>query len=72
MMDETNNSSSGFNRPQWKCIKKVTGAFEGQLLCISLFTEGDSDPSVEQERKYADFTDLGAEPGFEALVTFVV
>ena len=28
---------------------------------MSFFTEGDSDPSVEQKRKYAAMTNLGAE-----------
>ena len=42
-MDETSSSSSGVNRPQWKRIKGVTGALEGQLLHMSFFSEGDSD-----------------------------
>ena len=35
----------------------------------SFFTEGDSDPSVEQKRKYAVMTNLGAESDFAALNT---
>ena len=34
---------------------------------MSFFTEGDSDPSVEQKRKYAVMTNLGAESDFAAL-----
>ena len=34
---------------------------------ISFFTEGDSDPSVEQKRKYTVVTNLGAESDFAAL-----
>ena len=33
----------------------------------SFFTEGDSDPSVEQKRKYAAMTNLRAESDFTAL-----
>ena len=36
---------------------------------MSFFTEGDSDPSVEQKRKYAVMTNLGAESDFAALNT---
>ena len=55
------------NRLQWKCAKEVTAALEQQLSCMSFFTEGDSDPSVEQKKKYAVLTNLGAESDFEAL-----
>ena len=34
---------------------------------MSFFTEGDSDSSVEQKRKYAVMTNLGAESDFAAL-----
>ena len=34
---------------------------------MSFFTEGDSDPSVEQKRKYAAMTNLRAESDFTAL-----
>ena len=34
---------------------------------MSFFTEGDSDPSVEQKRKYAAMTNLGAESDSAAL-----
>ena len=34
---------------------------------MSFFTEGDSDPSVEQKRKYAFMTNLGAESDFATL-----
>ena len=34
---------------------------------MSFFTEGDSDPSVEQKRKYAVMTNLGAKSDFAAL-----
>ena len=34
---------------------------------LSFFTEGDSDPSVEQKRKYAAMTNLGAESDSAAL-----
>ena len=33
----------------------------------SIFTEGDSDPSVDQKRKYAVMTNLGPESDFAAL-----
>ena len=36
---------------------------------MSFFTEGDSDSSVEQKRKYAVMTNLGAESDFAALNT---
>ena len=36
---------------------------------LSFFTEGDSDPSVEQKRKYAVMTNLGAESDVAALNT---
>ena len=67
MMDETNNSSSGVNRLQQECAKEITAVLERQLPCMSFFTEGDSDPSVEQKRKYAVLTNLGAESDFAAL-----
>ena len=34
---------------------------------MSSFTEGDSDPSVEQKRKYAVLTTFGVESDFVAL-----
>ena len=34
---------------------------------MSFFTEGDSDPSVEQKRKYTVVVNLGAESDFAAL-----
>ena len=34
---------------------------------MSFFTEGDSDPSVEQKRKYAAMTNLGVESDPAAL-----
>ena len=34
---------------------------------MTFFTEGDSDPSVEQKRKCAVMTNLGAESDFAAL-----
>ena len=34
---------------------------------MSFFTEGDSDSSVEQKRKYAVMTNLGTESDFAAL-----
>ena len=34
---------------------------------MSFFTEGDSDPSVEQKRKYTVVANLGAESDFAAL-----
>ena len=34
---------------------------------MSFFTEGDSDPPVEQKREYAVLTNLGAESDFAAL-----
>ena len=34
---------------------------------MSFFTEGDSDPSVEQKGKYAVMTNLGPKPDFAAL-----
>ena len=34
---------------------------------MSFFTKDDSDPSVEQKRKYAAMTNLGAESDFAAL-----
>ena len=34
---------------------------------MSIFTEGDSNPSVVQKRKYAVMTNLGAESDFAAL-----
>ena len=34
---------------------------------LSFFTEGDSDPSVEQKRKYVAMTNLGAESDSAAL-----
>ena len=37
------------------------------IYYMSFFTEGDSDPSVEQKRKYAVMTNLGAESDFAAL-----
>ena len=67
MMDETNISLRGVNRPQWKCDKEVTGALEKQLLYMSFFTEEGSDPSVKEKSKYADLTNLGAESAFAAL-----
>ena len=37
------------------------------IYYMSFFTEGDSDPSVEQKRKYAVMTNLGTESDFAAL-----
>ena len=34
---------------------------------MSFFTEGDSDPPIEQKREYAVLTNLGAESDFAAL-----
>ena len=36
---------------------------------MSFLSEGDSDPSVEQKRKYAAMTNLGDESDFAALDT---
>ena len=60
MMDESNISSSSVSRLQWKCAKEVTGTLEEQLLYKS-------HRSVEQKKKYAVITNLGAESDFAAL-----
>ena len=60
MMDESNISSRGVNRLQWKCAKEVTCTLEGQLLY-------DKDHSVEQKKKHAVITNLAAGSDFTAL-----
>ena len=52
-MDQSNISSSGVNRLQRKCAKEVTGTLEGQWLY-------ENDCSVDEKRKYAVITNLGA------------
>ena len=46
--------------------KKLMISFRDNYY-MRFFSEGDSDPSVEQKRKYAAMTNLGVESDFAAL-----
>ena len=48
--------------------KKLLMSFRDNYY-MSFLSEGDSDPSVEQKRKYAAMTNLGDESDFAALDT---
>ena len=48
--------------------KKLLMSFRDNYY-MRFFSEDDSDPSVEQERKYATMTNLGDESDFAALDT---
>ena len=60
IMDKINISLSGLNRLQWNLPKKLLMSLSDNYY-MSFFTKDDSVPSVEQKRKYAAMTNLGAE-----------